>query len=555
MLRVAITVMTSFRKTTKRQSRTFFGCIRFAPLLLLWAVVYSEAVADPQKAQRNGGAFQVRSMNRRDLLTQRKLQPTLEELIANFDSTACELNANGLYGDATIPNTVVEIVQYLYQISVSPGTSTLEMGTSILPELDSAIPTASLPFLFPDECSIGNVRHRSRILQSDSATVVAISKMPDDSFVWNDSIVCTKVVPDTDCYVGQGSATVIASGFLTRGDLKSFVVSAMQIAVQGDSFVGSLDSSAVVDITLLDDSLQILPPISMPIAAVPVDAPINTPFDSPTMSPVLVPFLTAPNEESTGVPSVANGTPSPESPGVPTPDSVSTPTTAPVQPPTGFDFPSFMNGTTRAPEVSTSNPLTTAPIGEDAPTMAPGVPQQPFAPIASGAPSALQDIDNRSGGGNDKIGWWAWLLTAVGACMILVCCFAILNKSSSNSGLIDPTVSRGQLDADPEDVAYEPPPSQPYVPPAVGAFPFSAPANTAHNNAKQSGGGFVNATDVDESEEESEEEEDSYAEGQGTNEENQGDSVYEEGGYHVGDDDEDDDVEESFGDDEVSGAW
>jgi hypothetical protein len=88
----------------------------------------------------------------------------------------CQLNANGLYGDAATAGDVYT-VQYLYQTSVVAGTSTSQLNDIVIPALDRAITTAVLPTFF--DCS-GSNRRRRRLQEG---TVVAISAIPVDTFV------------------------------------------------------------------------------------------------------------------------------------------------------------------------------------------------------------------------------------------------------------------------------------------------------------------------------------------------------------------------------------
>ena len=137
------------------------------------------------------------------------------------------------------------------------------------------------------------------------------------------AIPCAKIVPDTDCHVGQGFATVVAHGFRSTDALQTAVKTAVQFALQGTALVDSLTSSTdlVVDVTFLSDNLQTLPPISMPAAVVPSAAPpaaAPTPTTT-TSSPVVVPTETTLDDTPAPVPTA------PTVPTVPAP----TPATAP----------------------------------------------------------------------------------------------------------------------------------------------------------------------------------------------------------------------------------
>jgi len=122
----------------------------------------------------------------------RRAQTTLDELLDNaIDGTTptqCTLNDNGLYGDP-VGGTNVAVVDYLYQISVLPATTRAQLNSVVVPELDAAIPTATLPVFFPATCTSatttgGGRRERERHQrQLQSGTVQAISMMPQDELV------------------------------------------------------------------------------------------------------------------------------------------------------------------------------------------------------------------------------------------------------------------------------------------------------------------------------------------------------------------------------------
>lgn len=106
---------------------------------------------------------------------------TVDELLDDVfgrqaTNAGCQLNANGLYGDAEAVGDVYT-VQYLYQTSVVAGTSITQLNSIVIPALDKAIATSILPRFF--DCSGGS--NRRRHLQE--GTMNAISSMPVDTFI------------------------------------------------------------------------------------------------------------------------------------------------------------------------------------------------------------------------------------------------------------------------------------------------------------------------------------------------------------------------------------
>ena len=99
------------------------------------------------------------------------------------DTSDCVLNSYGVYGtiDMSETSTTNNIynIEYLYQVSVTSGTTTTQFTSDIIRPLDSVITTAILPSFFPN-CQ------NKRFLQavdSSGVNITAISSTPVDSYV------------------------------------------------------------------------------------------------------------------------------------------------------------------------------------------------------------------------------------------------------------------------------------------------------------------------------------------------------------------------------------
>lgn len=174
-----------------------------APFLLILAAgsssLHTEVVASPQESDRDhyAGAISHQYQEQRFLSQQqqerrqrRRTQntPTVDELLdsAIASETPCTLNENGFYGNPTGGN-IVATANYLYQISVVPGTTTSQLQDVVLPELDRALPTAVLPVFFP-ECNSNTInifggQSRRQLQSANERRILAISMMPTDVLV------------------------------------------------------------------------------------------------------------------------------------------------------------------------------------------------------------------------------------------------------------------------------------------------------------------------------------------------------------------------------------
>jgi hypothetical protein len=285
------------------------------------------------------------------------------------------------------------------------------------------------------------------------------------------TVNCAKIVANTDCYVVQGFSTVIGSGFSDES-MQSIFKEAVQLAIQENSIVESLNTTLVVDVSSLTDTLETSPPIS-----VPPQAPIPSTPSSPNAAPVAT-ISFAPFPDPVGLP------PSFAAPVLLSPNSSDTPSIAPT-----------LVQRTNKP----TNPKPSPSNGDD--------------------PSASTDKDS-------GLDWWSWLLIGGAALAALVCGYTIVQTRTESSGAIPPPIRRGREaiatkgdapDTEDDEPLYEPPPSiTPYFAPPENRSPdFSiiAPAPVVKpplldTSANVPPSAFVlDAQDDDEEEEEEEVEE------------------------------------------------
>lgn len=104
----------------------------------------------------------------------RRLQGNLFLRESRQAAADCTLDQNGFFGTVESGSDIHE-VQYLYQVSVVPGTTTTQLNNEIIQPLDEAITTALLPQFF--------VCDRRRTLQE--STITAISSMPVDTYIFS----------------------------------------------------------------------------------------------------------------------------------------------------------------------------------------------------------------------------------------------------------------------------------------------------------------------------------------------------------------------------------
>ena len=363
--------------------------------------------------------------------------------------------------------------------------------------------------------------------------------------------------------MGQGGTTVIGTGFSSEAELAKVLQSALQAAVQGNALIQSLNTNLVVDVTMLDSTTrQTLPPITPAPLASPVVAPAptnNTPtgggtgiFDFPSFrpAPTLPTATTSPALDS---PSLVGNTVAP----------LPTPAQRPIDVPEPIGRPGDPSPTAspnaQVTQPNRPSPLTFAPFAATAPGQ-PATAPTPFLPPASepttgavptpeitSSPVASSSGDNSGNdqqsreGGSDSVEWWAWLLTAVGGGMVILCCLSIARRGRGETvgdgGFPDTNSKRMSgisHEDDPETPIYEPPPNNAYVPPGMGAAAGVSP--------------FVNEDDDDDDESE---ETPSASEEKPGGEEDEIESFTEgdEGGtYEDGMDEEEEEVEEVFAD-------
>lgn len=372
--------------------------------------------------------------------------------------------------------------------------------------------------------------------------------------------------------MGQGGTTIIGAGFSSDDELAKVLQSALQAAVQGNALIQSLNTNLVVDVTMLDSTTrQTMPPITpAPLASVVVaPAPTNIPptsggpnvFDFPSFRPA----PTAPRATSSpafGSPSLVGNTvaplPSPARRPIDVPEPVRpSPTASPnglVNEPSRPSPLTFAPFAANAPERPTKAPapVLLPPAGEPTTDSAPS-PATTSPPVTSSPGDNSGDSQqSREGDGDDKVEWWAWLLAAVGGGMIILCCLSIARKGRGETvgdGGFPNTNSKRMTgishEDDPETPAYEPPPSQAYVPPGMGAF---GGAQRPNSDAAMSP--FVNLEDDDDESDETP----SVSEDKPGGEADDAESYTEgeEGGtYQDGVDDDDEEVDEEVFADEL----
>ena len=316
-------------------------------------------------------------------------------------------------------------------------------------------------------------------------------------------VTCTKSVPNTSCYVGQGGTTIIGTGFTSEAQLAVLLQSALQAAVQGNALIQSLNTNVVVDMTLLDSTTrQTLPPITPAPLASPVVVPMPT-VNAPTAGfnfPSFRPAPTAPTPPTSpafNFPSFIGGTIAP----------LPTPAQRPIDVPAPIDRPGDVPPTTEP----VTQPTLAVPTVPSQLTFAPLVPTTPGQPTQAPAPAAEPTTDNKpapdpinppvdlgpvqsgddddktqqSREGGNKVAWWAWLLTAVGSCVVIFCCFSIARQGRGEAvgdGGFPQTKKRMtgvSHEDDPGTPAYEPPPSHSFVPPVMGTFGVTTPSDNA----------------------------------------------------------------------------
>jgi hypothetical protein len=269
---------------------------------------------------------------------------------------------------------------------------------------------------------------------------------------------------------------VIGSGY-SDASMESLFKNAVQVAIQGNTIVGSLNTTLVVDVSSLTDTLETAPPITVPPQASVSSAP---------SSPVPVP--------------------------------VSTITFAPFPQPVGLP-PSF------------ATPILLSPNSSDAPSLTPTTVRRTPAPTFPRPSPSNMDDPSRSTENNDSSGldWWSWLLIGGAVLAALVCGYTVLKtrtETSSSDVALPPTKRRGRdttpkkgdaPDTEDDEPLYEPPPTiTPYFAPKPDFSTLTpAPVVTVIPpvpEAPKPAPAFVLDAQDDEEEEEEEEDDEDYTE-------------------------------------------
>ena len=257
-------------------------------------------------------------------------------------------------------------------------------------------------------------------------------------------------------------STAIATGFSDES-LETIFKEAVQVVLQGNAIVASLNTTLVLDVSSLTDTLETSPPITVPP---------QTPIALAPSSPVVAPVADI--------------------------------TFAPIPP---VILPPSLNGPVLLPSPSNRSSEVPSPT----PTMirmtdAPIIPKQPVA-------------DTSRSSEDDGLDWWTWLLIGGGALAALVCGYTIVNTRQPAADTAFPGEGKRReapVDTEDDEPRYEPPPTMNIVPsekrevPVVAPVIIPTPVTTAAPT--QAAPAFVldDAEEDEEEEEEDEEEDEDY---------------------------------------------
>jgi hypothetical protein len=124
--------------------------------------------------------------NKKSNTKQRRLLTQQSSRQSDASSTSCVLNSYGIYGliDTSNTATISEIynIEYLYQVSVTIGTTDTQLSSDIILPIDSVITTAILPSFFPN-CNTNRFLQQAVNTASSGANITAISSTPVDTYV------------------------------------------------------------------------------------------------------------------------------------------------------------------------------------------------------------------------------------------------------------------------------------------------------------------------------------------------------------------------------------
>lgn len=362
-----------------------------------------------------------------------------------YDTTTCQLNDNGFFGQ---PVGTSYQISYLYQTTVTNGTSSTTILNTIAPELDTEITSATIPYLFP-QCANRRTRKLQqqlwniiRYLQSTDGTINAISSLPADQFILSGFSCIGDPSTVGDCYVVQGSMTILGSNFIGTDQVQAIVLPAIQYSIQ--ELNSTLNINDVIEIQFISNDLTTVAPITAPpVAPNPPITSLPTP-SSPTAPPNPGVVTFSPTTFD-----FINPTPLPV-----TPVPVSTPTTVAPTPsvssfgtikPSGIRIPS---SNSRIPSDTTS--------GSDVPSLIPAPAPQPTSPPA-----------DRSVPSNAKKGppFWVWVIVVIAAGGIVMCA-CIYQAGNPGRKRVDPNKRSAEINirkdknVNDQEEAYEPPPAE-----------------------------------------------------------------------------------------------
>jgi hypothetical protein len=203
------------------------------------------------------------------------------------------------------------------------------------------------------------------------------------------------------------------------------------VVLQGNAIVGNLNTTLVVDVSSLTDTLQTSPPVNVqpqsPVSPITPASPIEAPRSEITFAPI---------------PGPVEFPPSFRAPILLSPNSSDTPSVAPTS-----------VGTTAMPTVPKRSP--SSANGNDDPSR-----------------SAVDD-----GGGLD---WWSWLLIGGGVLAVLVCGYTVVQTRTGSDATNPPSRRRRREanfnksdapDTEDDEPLYEPPPTiTSYIAPSDNRF-------------------------------------------------------------------------------------
>jgi hypothetical protein len=94
------------------------------------------------------------------------------------DDNLCKADDSGSYGQFGLVDNIVR-VEYMYEMELTPGTTTEDIDSIILPSLERTFVNSIIPALFPDRCGRRQLLHTVR----RRLKVIGISSNPADEVI------------------------------------------------------------------------------------------------------------------------------------------------------------------------------------------------------------------------------------------------------------------------------------------------------------------------------------------------------------------------------------